>query len=127
MLLDEFRMAALIGIPISRYRIDRAKGKPANACQCEGRRGAISRSAVIASRKLAAAARRDRRLAPGYFELTAMCRSAWWLWLLELLRASDRAEPRWLRDSLLAMERPELPEPLPWTAISRVRSPVGKA
>ena len=66
-------MAALIWIPISRYRIDRAKGKPTNACQCEGRRGGILKSAVIASRKLADAARRDRRLAPGYFELTAMC------------------------------------------------------
>ena len=78
MLSGDFRMAALIWIPISRYRIDRAKGKPTNACQCEGRRGGILKSAVIASRKLADAARRDRRLAPGYFEVTAMCRSAWW-------------------------------------------------
>ena len=32
------------------------------------------------------------------------------VWLVELLRASDRAEPRWVRGSLRAMERPEVPE-----------------
>lgn len=36
--------------------------------------------------------------------------------LVELLRASERASPRWVRGSLRAMDRPEVPEGLPWPA-----------
>jgi len=35
------------------------------------------------------------------------------LWLVELLRASDRAE-RFVRRSLRAIERPEVPDPAVW-------------
>jgi hypothetical protein len=129
MLPGDFRMAALIGIPISRYRIDRAKGKPANACQCEGRRGGHlevgghqllrktgRRYSHVRMERRALdeiAARPNCGSGPNWTGRGSRAVRARLVWLVELLRASDRAAPRRERDSLRAMERPEVPERVP--------------